>query len=69
MRTIGFPRQEYKSGLLFLSPGDLPNPGIKPAFPALAGRLFTTVPPGKPSVLINSTVYLVRQYGIIPVIH
>ena len=26
----GFPRQEYWSGLLFLPPGDFPNPGIKP---------------------------------------
>ena len=30
-----FPRQEYWSGLLFLSPGDLPDPGIKPTSPAL----------------------------------
>ena len=28
--SVGFPRQEYWSGLPFLSPGDLPNPGIKP---------------------------------------
>ena len=38
-----FPRQEYWSGLLFPPPGDLPNPGIKPAFLAFAGRLFTTM--------------------------
>ena len=31
----GFPRQEYRSGLLFPSPGDLPNPGIEPGPPAL----------------------------------
>ena len=45
-----FPRQEYWSGLPFPSPGDLPNPGIRPtspAAPALAGRFFTTEPPGK----------------------
>ena len=43
-------RQESWSGLSFPSPGDLPNPGIKPPFlvsPALAGGFFTTVPPGK----------------------
>ena len=40
--------QEYWSGLPFLSPGDLPNPGIEPTPPALAGRFFTTEPPGKP---------------------
>ena len=27
---MAFPRQEYWSGLLFPSPGDLPNPGIEP---------------------------------------
>ena len=32
---MGFSRQEYWSGLPFLSPGDLPNPGIKPGSPAL----------------------------------
>ena len=35
-----FPRQEYWSGLLFPSPGDIPNPGIEPASPALAGGFF-----------------------------
>ena len=30
------------------TPGDLPNPGIKPASHALTGRFFTTVPPGMP---------------------
>ena len=33
--SMGFSRQEYWSGLLFPSPGDLPNPGIKPRSPAL----------------------------------
>ena len=32
----------------FPSPGDLPDPGIEYTYPALAGRFFTTVPPGKP---------------------
>ena len=40
--TIEFPRQEYLSGLSFLSPGDLPDPRIEPVSPALAGRFFTT---------------------------
>ena len=47
--SMEFSRQEYWNGLPFLTPGDLCNPGIKPAFlasPALEGRLFTTVPPG-----------------------
>ena len=33
--SMGFPRQEYWSGLPFPSLGDLPNPGIEPAPPAL----------------------------------
>ena len=46
---MGFSRQEYWNGLPFPSPGHLPNPGIKPESPALAGGFFTTEPPGKPS--------------------
>ena len=33
--SMGFSRQEYWSGLPFPSPGELPNPGIKPGSPAL----------------------------------
>ena len=43
--SMGFSRQEYWSGWPFPPPGDLPNPGIEHtslAFPALAGRFFTT---------------------------
>ena len=47
--SIGFFKQEYWRGLLFLSPGDLPGPGIEPTSPALADRFFTTEQPGKPS--------------------
>ena len=48
--SMGFSRQEYWSGLPFPSPGDLPYPGIEPAFPTLAGRFSTTETPGKPIV-------------------
>ena len=44
--SVGFPRQEYWSGLPFPSPGDLSNPRIKPESPALAGGFFITEPPG-----------------------
>ena len=44
--SMGFPRQESWSGLPFPPPGDLPDPGIKPTSPALAGRFFTTEPAG-----------------------
>ena len=39
---MGFPRQEYWSGLPFPAPGDLPDPGIEPTTPALAAGFFTT---------------------------
>ena len=42
---VGFPRQEYWSGLPFSPPEDLPDPGVKPMSPALAGVFFTTEPP------------------------
>ena len=44
---MGFPRQEYWSGLPFLSPEDLPDPGIEPVSLALADGFFTIEPPGK----------------------
>ena len=49
---MGFPSQEYWSGLTFLIPGDLLDPGIKPTFPALAGGFFITEPSGK-SICLN----------------
>ena len=45
--SMGFSRQEYWSGLLFPSPGDLPNPGIEPRSPALWVDALTSEPPGK----------------------
>ena len=44
----GIPRQEYWSGLPFPSPGDLPDPGLKPVSPGLAGKFFTAESPGNP---------------------
>ena len=45
--SMGFSRQGYWSGLPFSPPGDLPDPGIEPASPALADGFFTTEPPKK----------------------
>ena len=53
--SMGFPRQEYWSGLPFPSPGDLPDPGIKPKSPALAERFFTSEVPGKPKRVLGKT--------------
>ena len=49
--SMGFPKQEYSSGLPFPPLRDLPDPEIQPTFlvsPTLTGDFFTTVPPGKP---------------------
>ena len=60
--SMGFPRQEYSSGLPFPSSGDLPNPGIEfSASPALAGGFFTTEPPEKP----RNIEYIRFSIGII----
>ena len=45
--SMGFSSQEYWSGL---PPKDLPHPRIEPVCTALAGRFFTTEPPGKPKL-------------------
>ena len=48
---MGFPRQEYWSGLPWSPPGDLPDPGTESASPAVASRFFTAEPSGKPRYL------------------
>ena len=45
--SMGFPRQEYLSGLPFPFPGNLPNTGIKPMSPELVDGFFPIEPPGK----------------------
>ena len=47
--SMGFSRQKYWSGLPFLSPGDLPDPGIKPRSPALETDALTSEPPLSPT--------------------
>ena len=50
--SMEFSRQEYWSGLPFPSPGDLPDPGIKPASPmslALQADSFPAEPLGSPT--------------------
>ena len=46
--SMGFPRQEYWNGLSFLSPGDLPDPGIEPGSAAFQADSLPSEPPGKP---------------------
>ena len=57
---MGFSRQEYWSGLPFPSPGDLPDPGIKPGSPASEADALTSEPPSMMQLLKLSQV-LARQ--------
>ena len=60
--SMGFPSQDYCSGLPFPSPGDFPSPAIEPMSPVLAGGFFTTEPPGKCSIadtiILNDPLFL-----------
>ena len=47
-QPMDFSRPEYWSGSPFTSPGDLPNPGIEPRYPALQADSLPSEPPGKP---------------------
>ena len=63
--SMEFSRQEW-SGLPVPSPGDLPNPGIKPkspASPALAGGFSTTEPPGKLPISSVQSLSCVRLFA------
>ena len=55
--SMEFYRQEYWSGLPFLSPGDLPNPGIEPGSTALPADSLPSEPPTKPLKLTLKLVY------------
>ena len=48
MQSTGFSRPEYWSGYPFPSPGDLPNPGIKPRSPVSQVDSLPAEPQGKP---------------------
>ena len=59
---MGFPRQEYWSGLPFPPPVNLPDLGIKPVSPALAGGFFSIVSPGKPLCAANRFLNRILYY-------
>ena len=46
--SMGLLRQEDWSELPFASPGDIPDPGTEPGFPALQADALPSEPPGKP---------------------
>ena len=51
---MGFSRQEFWSGLSFPSPGDLPEPKMKPGVSCISGRFFTIWATGKPQEVYMS---------------
>jgi len=53
--SMGFPRQEYSSGLPFPPPGDLPDSGIEPVSPVLAGGFLPLSHLGNSYYHLNST--------------
>ena len=55
---MGFPWQEYWSGLPFPSPEDLPDLGIEPGSPGLGADALTSEPPGKPGFTFRFMIYL-----------
>ena len=59
--SVGFFRQEYWSRLPFPPPGDLPNPGIEPVPPALAGRYFTAEPSGKTQTALQFSPWVMQE--------
>ena len=60
--SMGFSRQEYLSGLPFPSPGDLPDPEVKPRSPALQADSLPSEPPGRPLVSKVSFNYCNFKY-------
>ena len=58
----GFSRQEYWSGLPFLSPEDLPHPGIEPGSPALQADALPSEPPGKSYIQFSSVQWHTHQH-------
>ena len=60
---MGFPRQEYWSGLPFPSPADLPSPGIEPMSTTLAGGFFNIEPPGKPKEVVFRSQQILSGTG------
>ena len=60
--SMGFSRQEYWSGLLFPSLGDLPDPGIKPTSPALHADALPSEPPGNHiSCILENVPYMLEE--------
>ena len=56
-----FPRQEYQNGLPFPSPGDLPDPGIEPAYPAWMAESLPLSQKKSPNIDLQNTNTLLKE--------
>ena len=69
-KSVEFSRPEYWSEQPFLSPGDLPNPGIKPRSPALQADFLPAEPQGKPKhtgvgrLSLLQQVFLTQEWNL-----
>ena len=61
--SMEFCRQEYWSGWLFPSPGDLPNPGIEPRPPTLQVDSLPSRPPGNPLYMATSYIFFSSNFS------
>ena len=66
--SMGFSRQEYWSGLPFPSPGDLPDPQIKPRPCMLQEEALTSEPPGNPRSSVITSMYFYLSHTLQTVI-
>ena len=55
--SMGFPRQDYWSGLPFPPPEDLPNPDTEPKSPALASRFFIVLATREALLMVLEKLY------------
>ena len=58
--SMGFPGQEYWSGLPCSPPGDLPNPGIEPGSPVLQADYLPSEPLGKPWIRLSPVTHTLQ---------
>ena len=65
--SMEFSGEEYRTGLLFGSPGDLPNPGIKPVSPALQADSSASESQGKPCFLYVCINTCIQLYTCVPI--
>ena len=62
--SVGFSRQEYWSGLPFLSPEDLPDPGIEPGSSVLQADTLPSELPGNPKVIVTIRKQKIKRHRL-----